>query len=93
MSVCESVREEGTFSSQPPAAFAFTRETSQPDLFFFLFFFASCWKEKGKRTAVIFFFPFFFTILFFPLWMLSSHIHICAVELMTGEGSEQESGL
>lgn len=36
VSVCESVREEGTFSSQPPAAFAFTGETRQPDLFSFL---------------------------------------------------------
>lgn len=65
VSVCESVREEGTFSSQPPAAFAFTRETRQPDLFFFCFFCASCWKEKGKRTAVIFFFLFFLPFCFF----------------------------
>lgn len=39
--VCQGVcvrvcREEGTFSSQPPAAFAFTGETRQPDLFSFL---------------------------------------------------------
>lgn len=46
--VCESVREEGSFSSQPPAAlFAFTGDTKQSDLFCFRL-------EKGKGTVLRF---------------------------------------
>lgn len=48
VSLCESVREEGTFSSQPPAAFALTGETRQPDLFFFLL------EIKGKGQQCVF---------------------------------------
>lgn len=48
MSVCERVREEGTFSSKQPAAFAFTGESRQPNLFCFLL------EIPGERTVVCF---------------------------------------
>lgn len=48
VSVCERVREEGTFSSKQPAAFAFTVENTPPNLFGFL------QEIRGERTVVCF---------------------------------------
>lgn len=57
--MCERVREEGTFSKQP-AAFAFTGESRQPNLFCFLL------EIRGERTVVSFsmvdLFFFFFSV-------------------------------